>query len=565
MSKPGSTFGVLVSTFWLFLAISIEAQRVQTQAGTSTISGHITWKGEPARNVLVYLQPPITSLPSNADAYLRSRTGDDGQYHIAGVAAGSYSVCAVAPGFIFSNNQSGQENRTLNVSEGEKIENIDFEIKQGAVITGRVADSRGRPLADERVTLSKLDKNNQPRPANFYGRNFTMIMTDDRGVYRLYGVPEGRYLISVGITQSVGMIARRGGGAFYPRTYYPDAANESEAKVIELSEGSELANVNITVPESKQSRAVSGRVVNAETGRPVAGVEIAVSQRSDDGRYYGWWAGRGSVRSNAKGEFQLKGIIPGKYGVFPPGGGDNDFVGEPAPCDLSEDDASGVEIKVRRGGSISGFVLIEGTSDPAPFQKLQQLSLHVNVRPDQPTPSITNNPKVNADGSFYIRGLSPCSVDIQYYGGSETGGLALTRIERNGALVRDGIKVGAGEQVTDVRVVLTHKTFALRGVVKLSGGALPADQRLSATVRSSNQQNHFYAVAEVDPRGQFVINGLIPGEYEVTIGPDTYGGADPIDPRIGKTLLSAREKVTINNVDQRVTFVIDLSGKEEEK
>ncbi|MBO0857555.1 MAG: carboxypeptidase regulatory-like domain-containing protein [Chloracidobacterium sp.] len=565
MSKPGFTFGVLVSTFWLFLAMSIQAQRVQTQAGTSTISGRITLKGEPARKVLVYLQPPITSLPTNPDAYLRSRTGDDGQYHIAGVAAGSYSVCAVAPGFIFFNNQSGQENRTLNVSEGEKIENIDFELKQGAVITGRVADSRGRPLADERVTLSKLDKNNQPRPANFYGRNFTMFMTDDRGVYRLYGVPEGRYLISVGIAQSAGMIARRGGGAFYPRAYYPDAANESEAKVIELSEGSEMANVDIIVPESKQSRAVSGRVVNAETGRPVAGVEIAVSQRSDDGRYYGWWAGMGSVRSSANGEFQLKGIIPGKYGVFPRGGGDNEFVGEPAPCDLSEGDASGVEIKVRRGGSISGFVLIEGASDPAPLQKLPQLSLRVIVRPDQPTPSIMDNPKVNADGSFYIRGLSPCSVDIQYYGRPETGGLTLTRIELNGAPVRGSIKVGAGEQVTGARVVLTYRTFALRGEVKFSGGALPASQRLYANVRRTDQQPSFSSGAEVDPRGQFVIDGLTPGEYEVTVGHVPYWGADPIDPRIAKALLSARDKVTINNVDQRVTFVVDLGRKEEEK
>jgi protocatechuate 3,4-dioxygenase beta subunit len=560
--KPKMTPLIFVLLFSLPFQTAGQSQQKTAGGGNATISGRVTVKGEPARNVLVYLQPQNTA-PSNPDAYLRARTDDDGQYHIVGVEAGAYYLYALAPGFI-SSDQPRQEGKTLNVSEGENIGNIDFELKQGGVITGRVADSQGRPLADERVTLSRLDKNGRPQSDTYYGRNFTMFMTDDRGVYRIYGLPEGRYLVSVGIAQSAGMIARRGGGAFYPRTYYPDAANESEAKVIELSEGSEIVNVDITVPESKQTCAVSGRVVNAETGRPVAGVEIALGPRSDDGRYYGW-AGLYSARSSANGEFQLKGITPGKYGVFPRGGGDNEFFGEPAPCDLSEGDANGVEIKVRRGGSISGFVVIEGTSDPMALQKLPQLSLYVSVRPDQPPAPRMDNPKVNADGSFYIRGLPPCNVDIQYNRRPENHGLALARIELNGAPVRDGIKVGAGEHVTEVRVVLTYRTFALRGEVKFSGGALPAGQRLYAYVKRTDQQTSFSTGAEVDPRGQFVVDELAPSEYEVIVGPFPSYGADPIDPRIAKALSSAREKVTINNGDQRVTFVVDLSRKEEEK
>src|SRR5262245_8768990 len=78
---------------------SVQAQTAETR--TATISGRVVLKGEPARNVLVYLQPQI-SPPSNPDAYLRARTDDGGQFHIAGVAAGAYSVYALAPGFISS-------------------------------------------------------------------------------------------------------------------------------------------------------------------------------------------------------------------------------------------------------------------------------------------------------------------------------------------------------------------------------------------------------------------------------------------------------------------------------
>jgi len=557
MQKLSFALGILIlpSAFH-----SVQAQTAETRIKTASISGRVVLKGEPARNVLVYLQPQI-SLPSNPDAYLRARTDDGGQFHIAGVAAGAYLVYALAPGFI-SSDPPRLQGKTLNVSEGENIENIDFDLKQGAVITGRVTDSQGRPLADERVMLSRLDKNGRPQSDNYYGRNFDMFQTDDRGVYRLFGLPEGRYLVSVGAQQSVGMVAS--GGTFYPRTFYPDATSESEAKVIELSEGSENTNIDITVSEAKRTRAVSGRVVNAQTGQPVAGVEITWGLVSTDGKYTSSWGPKGD-KSRTNGEFHLKGMAPGKYAVFPRGDSANEFFGEPVMCDLSGGDVSDLEIKVRLGGSINGFVVIEGTNDSMALAKLPQLTLYVGVRSDQSRAPRMDFPKVNADGSFRISGLPPCSAQIQYNPSHDDRGLALARIERNGAPVVEGIKVGAGEQVTGVRVVLTYATFALRGEVKITGGSLPTGLRLYATVRRTGQQTSFYSGAEVDARGQFVIDGLVSGEYEVTVGPSQYFGADPIDPRIARALSPAREKVTVNSGSQRVTFVVDLSKKEENR
>ncbi|HEU0180391.1 MAG TPA: carboxypeptidase regulatory-like domain-containing protein [Blastocatellia bacterium] len=557
MPKRGLTFGVFVTIFWLCLDVSTQAQTIDTKTRTATISGRVVLKGEPARNALVYLQPRSSPLPANPDAYLRARTDESGHYHIAGVAAGAYLVFALAPGFISSDTPRLQ-GKTFNVSEGENIENVDFDLKQGGVITGRVTDSQGRPLADERVMLSRFDKSGRLQSDTFYGPNFDMFHTDDRGVYRIYGLPEGRYLVSVGARQSIGMVTS--GGTFYPRTFHPDATNESEAKVIEVGEGSESSNIDITVLEARKARAVSGRVINAETGQPVAGVEITWSLVSADGKVTSAWGPNGD-KSRTNGEFHLKGMAPGKYGIFPRGGGDNEFFGESVMCDLSEGDASGVEIKVRPGGSISGLVVIEGTNDRMALAKLPQLYLNISVRPDQSSLTRMDNPKINADGSFRISGLPPCSARIQYYQRPEARGLAMARVERNGAPVGDGIKVGAGEQVTGVQVVLTYATFTLRGEVKITGGALPAGQNLHAYVRRADQKTTLTDAA-VDARGQFVIDGLTPGEYEVTVWPIWYEGADPIDPRIAKALSSAKERVIINSGDQRVTFVVDLGKKE---
>src|SRR5262245_16454880 len=220
----------------------ILVQSGAAKTGTASISGRVVLKGEPARNVLVYLQPQQGPAPSNPEAVLRARTDADGQFRIAGVAAGAYRVIALTPGFISSDSvRPYLQGKTINVSEGENVENINIEIKPGGVITGRVTDSQLRPLADERVMLSKIDKDGRPRSNMSSGFNFEMFQTDDRGVYRIYGLPEGRYLISVGIQQFAGIGAVS--GSFYPRTYHPDAANETDARVIEVTEGSENTNI----------------------------------------------------------------------------------------------------------------------------------------------------------------------------------------------------------------------------------------------------------------------------------------------------------------------------------
>jgi Carboxypeptidase regulatory-like domain len=545
------------------LAYPTYAQSGVGKPATAAISGHVLLKGEPARNVLVYLQPQGSPWPSNPDAYLRARTDDNGRFRIAGVAAGAYRVAALSPGLISSDSdRSGLGGKIFNVSEGENVEGVEIELKQGGVVTGRVTDSQGRPIADERVTLSKLDRNGRTQSEINSGSNYEMYQTDDRGVYRIYGLPEGRYLVSLGARQSGGMVSGGGGGTFYPRTFHPDATIESKAKVIEVAEGSEKTDIDITVPEAIRTLAISGRVVNAETGQPVAGVEISFGLRSDDGRYY--VGGGPGVRSRANGEFHLKGLAPGKYGVFPRGDGNNDFFGEPASCDLSEGDASGVEVKVRLGGSISGFVVIEGAKDPMALAKLPQLYLSASVRPDQSRTPRMDNPKINPDGSFSIRGLPPCNVNIQFYPRIEHRGLALARIERNGAPAPDGIKVSAGEYVTGVRVVLTYATVTLRGEVKITGATLPAGQKLYASVKRTDQpqQSSYSQGAEVDARGQFIIDGLTSGEYEVTVRPLYVYGADPLDPRITQAFLSTKERVIVNSDTQRVTFVVDLSRKE---
>jgi hypothetical protein len=454
MQKLSFALGILIlhSAFQ-----SVQAQTAETGIKTATVSGRVMVKGEPAKNILVYLRQVSSWTPPNPDAYLRARTDEGGRFRITGLAADIYYVIPLAPGFVYSADEgTGPRGKAVNVSEGENVENVDIEIYRGGVITGRVTDPQGQPFVGKQVQLRRLEENRWVGPTSSYGPGYEVYLTDDRGVYRLYGLPVGRYLVSIGYPSSAGEITVSRSGTFYPETFYPKTANQSEAKVIEVTEGSESAGVDITVLEPKPALAISGRVIDADTGQPVEGILIAYKAPTDKPGYFNYWRSSGA-RSGENGEYSLKGMAPGKYELIADPQSGSEFFSDPAPCDLSAGDVAGVEIKVRRGGAVSGIVVIEGTDDPKALAKLPELYLDIVVWPERSDTPRRDNPKINADGSFRLRGLPQGAMRIRYVPKSNGRDFSLARVEANGAAVRDWIEVGPGKHMTGVRVVLVCK------------------------------------------------------------------------------------------------------------
>src|SRR5262245_46829648 len=522
---------------------SVQAQAVQTKAGTATVSGRVTLKGEPARGVTVILQANNQNAP-NAP---RAKTDESGRFNLTGLPGGKYSVLAAAPGYVYPDVDDliGMRGKTLNLAEGEKVENVDLEIKRGGVITGRVTDSQGRPVIEEKVKLNKLDAINRPLPFFASSVNLDMYRTDDRGFYRIYELIPGRYLVSVG---------------------------GSEAKMIEVSEGSEAAEIDITVPDQKpkQTYDVYGRVMDIDAGQPVAGVEVVIGRVTKEGRYTGDSGGNGK-RSGPNGEFRISGALPGRYAILarpgdPSGGG---FISDPVIVDVGEDSLTGVEVRVRQGGSISGVVVIEGANDPEIRAKLSQIKLGGFIRPanSEPSPPLSSFVvKVNADGSFRASGLLRGRAFISLSQTPNTRDLVIARIERNGAPARDGIEVDAGEEAPGVRIVLVHGSLTLRGVLKVVGGTLPAGYGFYANARRVDQHGQNSAGGEIDVRGRFIIENLPPGEYEIRVGPVYFPDDRPLNEEFRLLLKSVKERVVLGGANQQqVTLVVDLSQKAGDK
>src|SRR5215475_7580843 len=365
----------------LFLSLRLSypalAQTGAAKPGTATVSGRVTLNGEPAANVVVALQNPPG--PSTSPG-IRVRTDGAGQFRFTGVTAGRYVLGALAPGFISPSDQSwGPQGSLISISEGENMDGVSIELKRGGAIAGRVTDSRRRPIVEEGVVLMRMDEGGRPQFLNSPMNTFLNV-TDDRGYYRIFGLPAGRYLVSVGRGPQ-GFSSTAGRRIIYPQTFHPDATEESKAEVIELSEGGEAAGVDIAVAETKLAYIVSGRVVDAQTGQPVTAIDISYRKvLEEDGRIGGW--ALSMSRSDANGGFQIS-LPPGEYSLYG-GRSGGDYFTDPTPIKVDGKDVSGVEVKARRGATISGVVMMEGAYDRAVLARLPSLTISADRRSDDP-------------------------------------------------------------------------------------------------------------------------------------------------------------------------------------
>src|SRR5215510_16017508 len=243
-----------------------EIQAIGAMQGTATVSGLVTIKGKPAKGIAVFLQPQQRTESGANETTPTAKSNENGYFRITGVPAGRYVPISLTPGYIMSKGGTDYtmaRGAAFDIAEGEDIDNFDIELTPGGVITGRVTDSNNRPLVEERVQLWYIYKNGTTLEFNTQLIR-KMLTTDDRGVYRIFGLPEGRYILSAGGYS-------KGEEGYVERTYHPDVTDKSQSKVVEVGAGEESAGIDINVAEAEKTYSISGRVVNVDDGQPVGG------------------------------------------------------------------------------------------------------------------------------------------------------------------------------------------------------------------------------------------------------------------------------------------------------
>jgi protocatechuate 3,4-dioxygenase beta subunit len=554
----------------LVLAITISARASAQTAQTTpsknpgTIAGRVTAGSQPAAGVEVLVKPggtaPGMDLMQFAPA-TTATTDSDGRYRLTNLAPGSYRLTAYAPAYVIEGgNDPLYPGRAVNVGEGEVIENVNISLRLGGVLTGKVTDPDDRPVIGEMVSAHRLSANEKsfsPGLPDF----FNLWQTDDRGIYRIFGLEPGKYTIAAGTPSEGAMVQMStAGGTYYRRTFHINAIEERNARIIEIKSGDEIENVDIKLERASTGKtfAATGRVVEAENGKPVIGVMIAYSPTKQGAQ----GLGLGNSLTNSQGEFRLEGLTPSTYRAYVMGLEASELYGEQIEFEISGSDLTGLEIKMRQGVSISGVAVIEGSTDPALREKLSKIQLFA-VRSESIDSSdfLSSFPgvgQISPNGTFRIGGVRPGKIRL----GANTmmvEGISLLRIEHNGAEVKELQLNTAGDRATGVRVVFAYGMGSISGRVEIRGGTLPSNIRLGV-IASRNAQTGVdfdFKMADLDARGQFLIEGLTQGTYKLTLTARGTATNKPDLPTIEQTV------IVQGNTRQDVTLVVDLSKKEE--
>jgi hypothetical protein len=393
------------------------------------------------------------------------------------------------------------------------------------VIAGKVTDADGRPLIEERLTIVPENQAN-PRGQGFPSVVLRMFQTDDRGIYRIYGIPPGRYKISVGVGSEEFSSNVRLGQVAYQRTFHPAATEPDEAKVIEVTEGTEATNIDITVGRSLPGFAASGKVVDGETGQPVRGLRFGL-RRLINNRESGV---RGAfTTSNSLGEFRLENVTPGKYLVFASPQPGSEVRVETISFEVIDQDVTGLLLKTYEGLTITGTVIVDGTHDKSVFAKLEQLRLQAYVSSESGNSSSWQQSPISSDGSFRLGGLGPgrAHFSLTQQDRRPPVSFAIVRVERDGVVLPRSLEIKAGEQTTGIKIIVRYGTGSIRGEVKLENGQLPPGGRVVVWIKKVGDTEANFRRHTVDARGHFLIEGVAAGSYELNVNANIAGRRPP--------------------------------------
>jgi protocatechuate 3,4-dioxygenase beta subunit len=168
-----------------------DAQAQQPATGTGVIAGTVLTEGTgaPGRRARVNLS--ATELRGARTAM----TNDDGAFSFASLPAGRYTLSATKAGYVtitYGAKRPGRPGTPIQLADGQKMQKASLSLPKGAVVTGVVIDEHGEPSPGTQVRVMRAVMRTGEKTYEQSGQD----QTDDRGIYRIYGLQPGDYIVN---------------------------------------------------------------------------------------------------------------------------------------------------------------------------------------------------------------------------------------------------------------------------------------------------------------------------------------------------------------------------------
>lgn len=469
---------------------------------------------------------------------------DAGGHYSAHLAAGNYRIWVDRAGFsrlnygAFSSLGAG---KVLKLGPGQELHDLSFRISPLGAISGHVLDEDGDPIQGAGIQVLKFSYET--------GRRMLLPVSgtssNDRGEYRAFGLPPGRYFLLV--TRPGGPLSTAAQTGllipdtkdFYASMYYPGVLELGSAAPIVLAEGADIQDSDIRL---RRIRAVTvrGRLLSPVGNFTDNQVQIALAPR--DG-------GAGSSVNRAtpaidrtSGRFEFHNVAPGSYVL----------------------EAS----QFYRGHTLSGRLPIEITNADHP----EEISMAVTAGSE-----ITGTVELDAAAPDALKGTRVLLADSE---GLATGPAPMAQVEAGGAFRLSGVPAGVWDislsplpKGTWIKTILFDARELPGGVLELADSARGAlrivlssgGAQLSGTVKRDGQPSRAtvvlapaaaelggsaanYPSVSADDQGNFAFSGIRPGSYKLL----AFDEVEPyawLDPDFLKSVDSQGQEIALGEGD----------------
>jgi len=234
--------------------------------------------GEPVRRTTIMLMR-ADPTPGEPPLAYTTASNAEGQFTMKDVEPGRYRLTATRNGFvnlIYGARGPMRPGTTLSLARQQNLTDLDLKMTPHAVITGRILDEDGEPLANVPLVLQSYRYVQGSKQLATAGAGSS---SNDLGEYRMFGIAPGKYLLSAAAVNrapnfAVDRSAVAGPEEDYVSTYYPGTIAPAGATQIDVAPGAQLRGMNMTLSKAHTVR-VKGRVTHGLPGRPNITVVIA--------------------------------------------------------------------------------------------------------------------------------------------------------------------------------------------------------------------------------------------------------------------------------------------------
>jgi hypothetical protein len=520
-------------------------------------------------------------------------TADDGTFAFDRLPAGRYNLTAAKDAYVtlaFGATRPNRPGARIAVADGER-KVISFALPRGAVITGMITTQDGQPLPGLGVTAMA------GRYAFAAGERRLALagpaaVTDDQGVYRIFGLPAGDYAVMAAVRPgpdspfgeleeiSSAEVRRalselkeaaapraKPGAAPAPRpaaavteprrrvtlapAFFPGTPVLARARVVSVAAGEERGGIDFSVDYVPTSK-VEGYVTSAA---PIQNAVVFLVSREAELSFGS--VGSRSSRVGPDGRFSVTGVPPGNYIARVQAGSQS----ASADIAVNGEDLDGVMLTLRPSLTLAGQIVFEGNT-PAPAG-LPAMKIPVpagivggaagmiqSIRPIE----------VGADGRFTIPGIMPGPLRFMnpLQGiRAPIGPWWLESITIRGREILD-TPLEFSESVDDAVITFTDRASELSGrVTRASADPAPDPYVVVFSVDRDRWFHNSRSVAGVRPSddGRYVVRNLPAGEYFVAVTSEV-DDREWFDPQLLQQLAAGARRVAIAGAESKTLDVV---------